>query len=94
MPFEVFLDDDRAAAARLPAEDRAWIAEARVSLIVPLLTGNPAEPTLIGFIALGRKRSEEPYTPDDRDLLAAIAAQMSTSLDLSRIRRPRDGPRG
>ena len=42
---------------------------------------------LIGVIALGRKRSEEPYTPEDRKLLSGIAAQMSVALDLSRLRR-------
>jgi len=38
-------------------------------------------------MALGRKRSEEPYTPEDRTLLSGIAAQMSVALDLSRLRK-------
>lgn len=86
-PFEVFLDDERSSAARLPSEDRAWLAASGANLLVPILTGNTADPTLIGVIALGPKRSDEPYAPEDRALLAAIAAQMAVSLDVSRLRR-------
>jgi hypothetical protein len=41
----------------------------------------------IGLIALGQKRSEEPYTPEDRELLRGIAVQMGVALDLSRLRK-------
>jgi predicted Ser/Thr protein kinase len=100
-PFEVFLDEERSPAARLPAADRAWLAAGRSSLLVPIFAGT-ADPSpaaqsgaggaittrgLIGVIALGQKQSEEPYTPEDRKLLSAIAAQMSVALDLSRLRR-------
>jgi hypothetical protein len=41
----------------------------------------------VGVIALGRKQSEEPYTPEDRELLRGIAVQMGVALDLSRLRK-------
>jgi predicted Ser/Thr protein kinase len=95
-PLEIFLDDDRSPAARLPAADRMWLTTSSLSLLVPIFAGPPAQAagagaargrTLIGAIALGHKRSEEPYTPEDRRLLSGIAAQMSVALDLSRLRK-------
>jgi eukaryotic-like serine/threonine-protein kinase len=86
-PLEVFLDDERSPAARLPAADRAWVHAAGMSLLVPILAGTGENRSLIGLVALGNKRSEEPYTTEDRRLLSGIAAQMSLALDLSRLRR-------
>ena len=40
-PLEVFLDDERSPAARLPATDRAWLAASGVSLLVPILAAAP-----------------------------------------------------
>ncbi|MGQ0733543.1 MAG: protein kinase domain-containing protein [Acidobacteriota bacterium] len=86
-PLEVFLDDERSPVARLPPSDRQWLDEGRVALLVPILAGTGDLRTLNGLIALGAKRSEEPYTAEDRELLTAIAAQMSVALDLSSLRR-------
>jgi predicted Ser/Thr protein kinase len=88
-PLAVFLDDERSPAARLPAADRAWIAASSMSLLVPIFAGaaGRADRVLVGVIALGQKRSEEPYTPEDRKLLSGIATQMSVALDLSRLRK-------
>ena len=86
-PLEVFLDDERSPAARLPEADRAWLAASGMSLLVPILAGSGTQRLLAGVIGLGQKKSEEPYTPEDRRLLSAIAAQMSAALDLSRLRR-------
>jgi hypothetical protein len=91
-PLEVLLDDERSSAARLPADDRAWLAAADIALLVPMLGGDSAEPTLVGVLVLGPKRSDEPYAREDRELLAAIAAQMAVSLDVSGIRRRATGP--
>jgi hypothetical protein len=86
-PLEVFLDDDRSPAARLPAPDRAWLTASGVSLLVPIFGGTGEGRRLEGLIALGQRRSEEPYTPEDRRLLSGIAAQLSVAHDLSRLRR-------
>jgi predicted Ser/Thr protein kinase len=94
-PLEVFLDDERSPAAKLPAIDRAWLAASRVSLLVPIFigSGGDSQRSLMGLIVLGQKRSEEPYTPEDRRLLSGIATQMSVALDLSRLRkRASSGP--
>ena len=86
-PLEVFLDEERSPAARLPAGDRAWLAESGITLLVPILAGMGEARTLEGVIALGTKRSEEPYTPEDRRLLSGIAAQLSVAHDLSKLRK-------
>ena len=60
------------------------------SLLVPIFARHRrGARRSVGLIALGQKRSEEPYTPEDRRLLSGIAAQMSVALDLSRLRTPR-----
>jgi len=86
-PLEVLLDDERSSVTRLPSEDRAWLAAAGVQLLVPMVAGNAADPAVIGLLALGPKQSDEPYSREDRALLAAIAAQMALGLDVSRMRQ-------
>jgi hypothetical protein len=90
-PLEVFLDDERSPATRLPAADRTWLASSGMTLLVPILAGTGESRTLEGLIALGPKRSEEPYSAEDRELLSGIAAQLSVAHDLSRLRRQASG---
>ncbi|MGD9903246.1 MAG: protein kinase [Vicinamibacterales bacterium] len=86
-PLDVALDDPRASVVRLPDTDRAWLAGTGVRLLVPLVVGSPSAPDVMGLLALGAKQSDEPYSPEDRALLAAIAAQMAVGLDVSRVRQ-------
>src|SRR5579864_1735690 len=60
-------------STRDPNEWR-WLLRLGVDLIVPMI-GTAGG--LVGFILLGRKKSEEPYTPPDRKLLRALADQMA-----------------
>ena len=86
-PLEIFLDDEQSPVARVPASDRAWLASMRAALLVPIFAGGSDPRPFIGVIALGHKRSEEPYTAEDRELLRGIAVQMGVALDLSRLRK-------
>ncbi len=86
-PLAVFLDDEQSPVARVPPADRRWLAEANAALLVPIFAGGSDPRPLVGLIALGPKRSEEPYTPEDRELLRGIAVQMGVALDLSRLRQ-------
>ncbi|HEX4916128.1 MAG TPA: protein kinase, partial [Vicinamibacterales bacterium] len=102
-PLEVFLDDEQSQVARLPQQDQAWLAAMNTALLVPIFaglsraqssdasgdqsSGGSDPPPLVGLIALGAKRSEEPYTTEDRELLRGIAVQMGVGIDLSRLRR-------
>ena len=93
-PLEVFLDDDESQVSRLPSADRAWLQAMKAALLVPIFAGGSDPRPFVGLIALGPKRSEEPYTPEDRDLLRGIALQMGVALDLSRLRRQANTPGG
>jgi hypothetical protein len=86
-PLEVFLDDDQSQVSRLPPADRAWLQAANAALLVPIFAGGSDPRPFVGLIALGPKRSEERYTPEDRELLRGIAVQIGSALDLSRLRR-------
>src|SRR5687768_6405799 len=83
-PLEIFLEDPRSPVKRLPAEEQGWLKRTGASLLVPVLGDEKA---LIGVILLGEKRSEEPYTDEDRQLLASIAAQVGMGFDVARLRR-------
>lgn len=58
----------------LPQHASAWLAQLDVNLIVPM---SGADDRLTGLLLLGEKKSEEPYTPNDRQLLQAITSQMA-----------------
>jgi len=65
---------------QLPHEETAFLREARIELLVPIATaGDPAE----ALLALGMKRSEEPYAREDLDLLVAIASSLALLLEKS-----------
>ena len=83
-PLEIFLDDPRSPARRLPPAEIEWLERTGVSLLVPVLA---QERTLVAVLVLGAKRSEEAYSSEDRDLLASIAAQVGLGLDVARLRR-------
>ena len=86
-PLEVFLNDEQSPVARVPPADRAWLASMDAALLVPIFAGGSEPRPFVGLITLGQKRSEEPYTTEDRDLLRGIAVQMGVALDLSRLRK-------
>jgi hypothetical protein len=83
-PLEVALDDPRSPARRLPPDEQDWLRRAGAVLLVPVLGQQRA---LVSIILLGERRSEEPYTAEDRELLASIAAQVGLGLDVARLRR-------
>ena len=71
---ELPLADDRALS---PAE-RAWLDDAGVRLVVPMIG---TERRLAGLLMLGDKKSDEPYSSDDERLLQAIARQIALARD-------------
>jgi serine/threonine protein kinase len=58
----------------LPESETAWLTGLGVNLIVPM---SGADGRMAGLLLLGEKKSEEPYTPNDRKLLQAITSQMA-----------------
>jgi tRNA A-37 threonylcarbamoyl transferase component Bud32 len=65
-------------AHQLPPDEMRFLEESHIELLVPIVTrAERAESVLV----LGVKRSEEPYTSQDRDLLATIAANLALMLE-------------
>jgi tRNA A-37 threonylcarbamoyl transferase component Bud32 len=73
-PVEVSLTESGWLMQQLHHEETDFLRQARINLLVPIATSpEHAEALLV----LGTKRSEEPYTREDQDLLGAIAASLA-----------------
>lgn len=68
---------------RLDSPGVEALRAAGVRLVVPLV----AQGELIGLLCLGERLSEQPYTADDRDLLARLAAQAAPALRVAQLVR-------
>jgi Protein kinase domain len=76
---EDFYDIDDASQFKDADEiERLWLTEARVRMLVPLRGGTGV---LIGFLALGEKRSDLPFDREDRMLLGNIAVAAALAVD-------------
>ena len=67
----------------LPDEERAWLENLSVRLIVPI-TGT--RDRLVGVLLLGGRMSDEPYSATDRRLLEGIAAQIGLVYENQHLR--------
>ena len=77
-PIEVLSADSGWLQARLPEDEISFVRQARIDLLVPIATVSGRSEA---FLALGGKRSEEPYTREDQDLLEAIASSLARLLE-------------
>jgi sigma-B regulation protein RsbU (phosphoserine phosphatase) len=65
-----------------PCADEAQVfARFDARLVVPLVTAG----RVLGFLLLGEKRSEEPYSREDKELLLSVAGQMAIALDYAQL---------
>jgi phosphoserine phosphatase RsbU/P len=83
-PARVYFDDPDSWIYRNPQigeDDRQKLTQLRAELLLPL----SARDRLLGFISLGPKRSEEPYSGTDLRLLKSVAAQTGLALENSRL---------
>jgi len=88
--LEVYLDDPKSWAHALVKTDeqteeryqeRELLQRLNTKLIVPLV----ANDRILGFISLGEKLSEEPYSRDDKELLLTVAEQTAIALDYAQL---------
>jgi tRNA A-37 threonylcarbamoyl transferase component Bud32 len=84
-PLELGRSDSSWLQQQLPPEETDFLRRARMELLIPVATApaGGAEALLV----LGLKRSEEPYSREDLDLLAAIASSLALVLE-----RPAESP--
>jgi tRNA A-37 threonylcarbamoyl transferase component Bud32 len=77
-PLEVASGSEAWLKEQLPEDELRLLRECRIELLVPIVT-SPGRAESV--LTLGVKRSEEPYSQEDRDLLAIIAVNLSLLLD-------------
>jgi phosphoserine phosphatase RsbU/P len=85
-PARVFLNDLQSWLYReegISDEERGKLATLQSELLLPLA----ARDKLLGFISLGAKRSEEPYTGSDVRLLKSVATQTGLALENANLLR-------
>ncbi|MGQ0762912.1 MAG: protein kinase domain-containing protein [Acidobacteriota bacterium] len=67
----------------LPQNEKDWLARLGTNLIVPM-TGT--DNRLTGLFLLGQKKSEVPYTANDRELLETLANQIAIVYENARLK--------
>jgi Protein kinase domain len=82
-PISVDLEDPHSPIRWLPRGERQWLADSAATLLVPMRVPHGE---LVGFIALGARKSELPYARDDRRLLAAIGDACAFTIQQQVIR--------
>lgn len=81
-PIPIYLDDRDGWVERTASGDERELLEALNSeLLLPL----GIKDELSGFISLGPKRSEAPYSPTDLKLLQSVATQTGLALEIGRL---------
>jgi serine/threonine protein kinase len=70
--------------------DHEWLDRLQVELLVPIVG---ADRHVSGAVMLGEKKSEEPYSASDRELLEAIAKQLAVVRDHLRLQERVDEER-
>lgn len=83
-PTRIYLDDPDSWLYRnseVSEEERTKLAQLHSELLLPL----NARDKLLGFISLGPKRSDEPYSGADVRLLKSVAAQTGLALENARL---------
>ena len=58
----------------VPPDQLQWLTQSNVEVVVPIATGATS---FEAVLVLGPRRSEEPYSREDLDLLATIAASLA-----------------
>jgi sigma-B regulation protein RsbU (phosphoserine phosphatase) len=85
-PARVFLNDRDSwlySDEGISDDERGTLATLHSELLLPLAVRDK----LLGFISLGPKRSEEPYTGSDVRLLKSVAAQTGLALENANLMR-------
>jgi sigma-B regulation protein RsbU (phosphoserine phosphatase) len=80
-PATVYRDRPEAWFEMAEPEEREVLERVNAELLLPL----PGRERLMGLMALGPKRSEQPYTPTDLRVLQSVAAQTGLALEISEL---------
>lgn len=80
-PAYVYLEDRESWAHRIPGEERGRLEQLSTQLLIPL----GSKSNMLGFLSLGPKQAEAPYTRSDVRLLSSVASQTGLALENSRL---------
>ncbi len=83
-PTRVYFDDPESwiyKAPEMSEEERGGLAALQPELLLPL----SVKDELLGFMSLGQKLSEAPYSSTDLRLLSSVAAQTGLALEVARL---------
>jgi phosphoserine phosphatase RsbU/P len=83
-PTRVYFDDPDSwiyKTSEMTDEERSQLAKLNSELLLPFLVKDD----LLGFLSLGRKLSEAPYSSTDLRLLSSVAAQTGLALEVARL---------
>jgi phosphoserine phosphatase RsbU/P len=81
-PARVYFDDEKSwVNTDLPSDERQKLAALAAQLLLPLAVKDK----LLGVLALGEKRSEEPYSGTDLRLLKSVASQTALALSNAQL---------
>jgi sigma-B regulation protein RsbU (phosphoserine phosphatase) len=80
-PLPVYLGDPRSWAAVLGSAESAMLQALHTQLLLPMTRGNE----LLGFMSLGPKISDPPYSSADAHLLHAVASQTALAVENTRL---------
>jgi tRNA A-37 threonylcarbamoyl transferase component Bud32 len=86
-PFEVPHTENAWLERQLPRRDLVLLRQARIDVLVPIAT-DPAQQQVL--LALGGKRSEEPYSSDDEELLGDIARNLGVLVERPAATQPEE----
>ena len=81
-PVEIPQSDTGWVRQQLPREESEFLKRAHLEWLFPISIG--AEDTE-AILALGRKRSEEPYSREDQDLIMTVASSLALLLERSPV---------
>jgi sigma-B regulation protein RsbU (phosphoserine phosphatase) len=80
-PLPVYLENPRSWVARTNGTEAKVLRQLDAQLLLPLARKDQ----LLGFIALGPKHSEAPYSTSDVNLLQSVASQTALAVENSRL---------
>jgi phosphoserine phosphatase RsbU/P len=82
-PLSVNFDDPNSWALALDSQESETLMKIRSSLILPIATKDQ----LLGAISLGPRLGDLPFSREDRELLQAVAAQLSFAIENAQLVR-------
>jgi tRNA A-37 threonylcarbamoyl transferase component Bud32 len=83
-PLDTSEDGDDSVLRQIPAADLEFVRRAGIDILIPVIT---PDDQLHAFLALGPKRSQEPYSQEDYAVLVAIAENLALLVARSAPRR-------